>query len=250
MKGTRRSLKRKDSPSIWTGREQLPISEPSDEETPGNEDDDSIIRHPKLHLGFEPEDEAPKNEDDKPSNLDTIVDLGFEGSEEVVQTVPSTMDDTSWIRVGPQPVKAHCPDVRSAPTKFAHFKVLRTGKHVLKLMDRHLPGVIGDELTGSADRITQYVEANLSDSSAISVMGLCDYTGENISWSPGARSPSIEAVYTFVDVNNKHLYHASPNIGVVMVSLNVAKKTQPILVLPVISTCRVAKPADYELNIS
>ncbi|RMJ08450.1 hypothetical protein CDV36_011939 [Fusarium kuroshium] len=222
----------------------------SDEETPGNEDDDSIIRHPKLHLGFEPEDEAPKNEDDKPSNLDTIVDLGFEGSEEVVQTVPSTMDDTSWIRVGPQPVKAHCPDVRSAPTKFAHFKVLRTGKHVLKLMDRHLPGVIGDELTGSADRITQYVEANLSDSSAISVMGLCDYTGENISWSPGARSPSIEAVYTFVDVNNKHLYHASPNIGVVMVSLNVAKKTQPILVLPVISTCRVAKPADYELNIS
>ncbi|RSM19282.1 hypothetical protein CDV31_001960 [Fusarium ambrosium] len=119
MKGTRRSLKRKDPPS------------------------------------FEPEDEAPKNEDDKLSNLDTIVDLGFEGSEEAVQTVSSTIDDTSWIRVGPQPVKAHCPDVRSAPTKFAHFKVLRTGKHVLKLMDRHLPGVIGDELTGSADRITQ-----------------------------------------------------------------------------------------------
>ncbi|RSL70341.1 hypothetical protein CEP54_001843 [Fusarium duplospermum] len=202
-----------------------------DKETPGNEDDGSIIRDHKLHLGFEPEDEAPKN-DDELSRLDTIVDLGFEGSGEVVQKMPSAMDDTGWIRVGLQPVKAHCPDVRSSPAINAHFKVLRAAKHVLKLTDRHLSGFTGDELTGSADRITQYVEATLSHSSAMSVTRLCDYTGENISWSPGPRSPSIEAVYPFVDFNNKHRYNALPNIGVVMTSLNVVKKTRSILVLP------------------
>ncbi|KAL6361737.1 hypothetical protein LRP88_05212 [Fusarium phalaenopsidis] len=64
----------------------------------------------------------------------------------------------------------------------------------------------------------------------MSVTGLCDYTDEDISGSP-----SVEAVHPFVDVDKKHRYHALPSLGVVMAALDVVKKTQPILVLPVIS---------------
>ncbi|KAL2689838.1 hypothetical protein Neosp_003899 [[Neocosmospora] mangrovei] len=83
-----------------------------------------------------------------------MVDLGSGGSGEVVQTVPSTVDDTGLIREGAHPIKAHSPDVRSATTKFAHFKVLQAVKHVLKLTDKRLPGVTAEELAESVDRIT------------------------------------------------------------------------------------------------
>ncbi|KAI8722041.1 hypothetical protein NCS52_00347100 [Fusarium sp. LHS14.1] len=64
----------------------------------------------------------------------------------------------------------------------------------------------------------------------MSITGLCDYTGENVYWSS-----SVDAVHPFVYVDSKHRYHALPNVGFVMTVLDVVKKTQPILALPVIS---------------
>lgn len=63
----------------------------------------------------------------------------------------------------------------------------------------------------------------------------CDYTGLNLSWSPGPQSVSFEAIYPFTKQKDCVGYHESQNLAMVSSTLNHMKFMNPVIALPLTS---------------
>ncbi|KAK4243037.1 hypothetical protein C7999DRAFT_45057 [Corynascus novoguineensis] len=68
-----------------------------------------------------------------------------------------------------------------------------------------------------------------------------------MSWSPSPLRVSLEAIYPLTVVDGKQLYHALPNVCNIMISLNLLKRKNPILVLPLLGQfLRTHHEADFQ----
>lgn len=185
------------------------------------------------------EDEATESDEDDETDVDeddeTDVDKDDEIEVEPVGPKDATVDENGWIRVGRQPIKAHSPDVRSAPRNVASQMVAQKLVMNHREVDRHFPGFTTESLKEMRDTAIQQLQGSFSSHRADSVKRFCDYTGLEISWTPGPRSMSLEGVYRFVVFNGQLGYHASPNLAMIMTSINYAKKANPPVVLPLLA---------------
>ncbi|TFA99227.1 hypothetical protein CCMA1212_008909 [Trichoderma ghanense] len=81
----------------------------------------------------------------------------------------------------------------------------------------------------------------------------CDYTGITLSWMPGPMSNSLEAVYPFVIKGDRIAYHANPNVCTIATAVNLAKKRQASICLPLIAQwiiCQDDSSLDFETRKS
>ncbi|KAL2019572.1 hypothetical protein VTK56DRAFT_9539 [Thermocarpiscus australiensis] len=159
----------------------------------------------------------------------------------VVSTaIPATVDEDGLIRVRPQPMK-EWPFVRTAPLRVAK-SVIRSK---VKINFRHTDSKFLDE--GAVDHWKAEVLRSLLNGlvayTGDRVFTMRDYTGLDMSWAPGPRSWSIEATYPFVVSGGKVLYHAPPNVGVIIAP------NHPILVLPLLGQyLRIHQEPDFHLR--
>ncbi|KAM6477170.1 hypothetical protein HDV62DRAFT_383718 [Trichoderma sp. SZMC 28011] len=68
------------------------------------------------------------------------------------------------------------------------------------------------------------------------VTRVCDYTGTSLSWTPGPRTRSLEAIYPFIKENNRIAYHANPNVCFIATAVNFSKKRNPPLHSPLVAS--------------
>ena len=82
------------------------------------------------------------------------------------------------------------------------------------------------------------------------VKRLCDYTGVEMSWTPGPRSISLEAIYPYVSNGHGLAYRAHPNVCLAMTSLNLARRrSYPSIVLPLVAVwLNTHSEPDFELR--
>ncbi|KAL6407077.1 uncharacterized protein AUP68_09903 [Ilyonectria robusta] len=109
--------------------------------------------------------------------------------------------------------------------------IIRNFTHV----DKKFPNSTPERLKEIRDVANQQLQESFLNHQADSVKRFCDYTGLELSWTAGPKSLSLEAVYRFVVFNGRLGYHASPNLAIIMTSLNYAKGGRPPIVLPLIS---------------
>ncbi len=85
------------------------------------------------------------------------------------------------------------------------------------------------------DSVTLALHSHLIPHSDETVRLVCDYTGLDMSWSPGPRLHSIEGIFPITVVAGKLRYHTPSNVCGVLVALNVLKRRHPVLILPRLS---------------
>ena len=68
------------------------------------------------------------------------------------------------------------------------------------------------------------------------LMYWCDDTGLLLSWTHGPCNTSVESIFSFASSDGKLGYHVLPNIGVVLNGLNIMKRRDPSIILPLITT--------------
>ena len=162
------------------------------------------------------------DDEDEPSRPDTANEI----------TPAPIVNDNGLIRVGPQPFKER-PFVRTAPRKTAEHRARLQIRKLIRMVDwRILEEGDAAELEES---ITPALHTRLIPCSDDRVRMVCDYTGLDMSWAPGPRRHSIEAIHPFAIVDGKIRYHAAANVCSVLVALNFLKKRHPILILPLLS---------------
>lgn len=147
-----------------------------------------------------------------------------------------TPDKNGWIRVGRQPVKSHDPNVHTAPRAVANSWLDFLTRQNQHRIDAKFPGSTPTKLRQSRVYILKQIQGSFVECrEGKHVTRFCDYTGLEISWSPGPHSPSIEAVYPYV-ISGGHLgYHEAPNVAIIMSSLNRAKWNHAPLALPAVA---------------
>ncbi|KAL7906788.1 hypothetical protein GGI35DRAFT_482179 [Trichoderma velutinum] len=67
------------------------------------------------------------------------------------------------------------------------------------------------------------------------VTRVCDYTGTALSWTPGPRVISLEAIYPFAIKDDHIAYHANPNVCFIATAVNFSKKRHAPLYLPLVA---------------
>lgn len=145
-------------------------------------------------------------------------------------------DKNGLIRVGRQPVKSHDPNVRTSPRAVANVWVEFTTRINQNRTDAKFPGATPQRIRQSLKDISKQLQGSFVECrDGKHVKRFCDYTGIEILWSPGPRMASLEAVYPFV-ISNGHLgYHESPNVAIIMRSLNQAKSRRMTISLPAVA---------------
>ena len=189
-------------------------------------DDDSIADSDDLSLS----DFSNDSDSDADVDSDTLDDIEPE-------TVEGHVDANGYIRIGPQPVKSHNPYVRTAPLDVSNRQIKQRVCRNIRRADRKIPGATRDSLKLDGQEIIQYLQSTLTRKSEVQdrYVRVCDYTGLEMPWSPGANSISIEAIYPYVSAGGRIRYHALPNVCVIASTLNWVKVQHPSLLLPLVA---------------
>lgn len=166
------------------------------------------------------------------------------------EPVQPVVDESGLIRVGPQPVTAHERDIRSAPSSYVNFVLDKKLKVNSANSDAKVPGVDHAGIVEDRQRLLQELTATLVDNGNGHVKCLCDYTGRDLIWSPGPRSMSLEAAYSFSSRDGSLRYHASPNGHFAMTALNLVKRRHPIVVLPLLAAILNANVQTQQATIT
>jgi hypothetical protein len=106
---------------------------------------------------------------------------------------------------------------------------------ILRRVDAKFPNVDREEVGSRHSRLITHLHSLLVSHREHRARMVCDYTGMNMSWAPGSRSPSIEAFYPFVVPNDQVQYHVPENVGRIFHVLNLVKNGSPIIHLPLIA---------------
>lgn len=96
-------------------------------------------------------------------------------------------------------------------------------------------GLEGDLVADLLSGVREHISQCLIHTGENMAKRQCDYTGLELDWSPSTRRPSIEAFYHFSRQNGQVVYHATPNVGLIAVALNWAKRRHAPLILPLTS---------------
>lgn len=198
-----------------------------------------------------PEDGVFEDEDeDEDHFINAIEDETNTGQQEV--TVPETcvVDGLTLIRVGRQSVKVHLPAITSAPAREAKTLIHTVIRRNLHTTDKTRIGIDSDNLGRIHDDLKLQLDQSLVEHGT-NVIRRCDYTGLKLVWPVSPQTLSLEAFYPFTRYNGQLLYHSSPNVGLVMSSLNYAKSRSSSLMLPLLSAWLTTMEDDeFETRLS
>ncbi|KAI9167611.1 Zinc finger protein [Paramyrothecium foliicola] len=176
------------------------------------------------------------DEDDEYVGCDiVVVDEDDEAPQAAVIDQP-VIDQNGLIRVGPQPVKAHVFDVKSGPITQAISRFRISILYNTNDADSKLPGFDLTAAPGRREKLLQELQATMDAAANDNyVRRVCDYTGNDLVWTPGPKSMSLEATYPFASHEGVLQYHAAPNAALIMFILNMVKRNHPIIVLPLLA---------------
>lgn len=135
-----------------------------------------------------------------------------------------------------QHMKAHDPDVRSIPGPIANKRISEAIQKRHLALDARLSGAVTTPLQKAASKLYDELKESMVPHKDGCTKRLCDYTGINMSWSPGPRSLSLEAIYPYTSLNDRLAYHVSPNVCLAMNCLNLPKIKFPPIMLPLTAT--------------
>ena len=147
-------------------------------------------------------------------------------------TTPYT-DKDGLMRVGRQPLR-HQLMVSLAP----RITGVATYKKAITYMRTDYVAMSGEQWNGQThatrqkEELLRFLERSSNARPTGQISRVCDYTGVDLSWYPGPRSTSIEAVNPVAIWSSGMGYHVVPNVAVVSSSLNLAKKNHGLLYLP------------------
>jgi hypothetical protein len=122
------------------------------------------------------------------------------------------LDDKGLVRVGPQP-REEIPFVLSGPLGLVMRQISNRVWGILRRVDAKFPNVDQEEVKSRHSRLITHLHSLLVSHGEDRARIVCDYTGMNMSWALGSRSPSIEAFYPFVVQNGQVRYHVPKNVG-------------------------------------
>lgn len=148
------------------------------------------------------------------------------------QVVPVVGDD-DLIHVGQQSVDSHKFRVHAVPERMVDSYLKRTARNI-EPSERELPGMSSLVVDTLKAAFIEQMKTTFT-SSDDHFSRFCDYTGIPLSWTPGAMSPSLEAVNNFVRTSYGLNYHASPNFAIIGTGLNWAKSRYAPSLLPVLA---------------
>ncbi|KAK4083722.1 uncharacterized protein Triagg1_1384 [Trichoderma aggressivum f. europaeum] len=147
------------------------------------------------------------------------------------------------VRIGPQRyVSNHSPIIKSIPLNEVKKKISKAVRINITERDQKMPGATQERMNRLHAAISLYL-VNSFDQTPQQKHGNdlvkrhCDYTGAKLLWTPGPFSMSVEAIYPIAIFEGKDAYHSPSNVCLVSTYLNVLKKTNPILLLPLIAVC-------------
>ncbi|KAM5371639.1 hypothetical protein ACJZ2D_007919 [Fusarium nematophilum] len=163
-------------------------------------------------------------------------DTGLEDQPaEIIPAAEASLDQNGLIRVGGQPVPLR-PLILSLPSTKVDSTLVRKLQRLFQDVDVKLGTFEVDWLDDHLDDVNQSLYESLTwDRDRTNAWAVCEYSGLDLSWAPGPRSWSVEAVYPLVSNGGQLGYHLLPNVHIVSSTLNLAKGRRPILVLPLLA---------------
>ncbi|OIW30467.1 hypothetical protein CONLIGDRAFT_642564 [Coniochaeta ligniaria NRRL 30616] len=164
------------------------------------------------------------------------------------------IDAEGVLRIGRQPKNAHVQDIRSIPRDIFEKRLKEKIFGNLKATDKKITGTTDDHIRDARKSLFERLNATMRsvEGSDDFVKRVCDYTGEDLLFTPGPRSASMEAVNPVTRSEGRLTYHENPNNVVLIMSfLNTLKKEHPIIVMPLQSiwlNARSPREQDWALN--
>ncbi|RTE68850.1 hypothetical protein BHE90_016772 [Fusarium euwallaceae] len=199
-------------------------SEFEDDEEEEDDDDDNE----EEEEDDDDDNEEEEEDDDDDDDLDEV-----ERPEDLQDAI---VDADGLVRVGPQPMKPQR-FIRSRPHDLVRRKFQGKLRDCHRRTDRHLPGwsegILEQERRILLASVMSSMDNRSSDNDTVS--RLCDYSGRQMSWTPGPHSPSLESVYPFIVSEGRIGYHASPNVHIISSATNWAKSNHAPILLSIIA---------------
>jgi uncharacterized C2H2 Zn-finger protein len=158
----------------------------------------------------------------------------------------AVVGDNGLIYVG-DPPKEDAPFVLAGPLALIRDWISKLVQKNRQTTDLTLPGA--DHTTFPARRLelTSCLEKSLIQHGEDRFGLICDYTGMDMSWSPGSRKRSLEAFYPFILRDGQIGYHEGVNVGFITAHLNWTKMQSPPTVLPLLAhMLRAAQEPDLQ----
>lgn len=192
--------------------------------------------------------------DDEDDEFDDVIELAVNDVDDdedaaAVDTVVATDSKLKLIRVGiNDPSPAHEKIVVTAPERFVRGVIFEKIASNFNIRDKTSVGTSPAKLEENRIVLKETLLQSFLQHDNGMLFHHCDYSGTMMFWTPGPRSPSLEAVYHFVQSRDGSVeYHAVPNVCLISSPLNRIKKYSAPVRLPLVGEwLRTHSDPDFE----